>query len=419
MTHQPTPTHQRLRVRMTARAADEPHRASTQLELLLDLTFVVAIASITRQLANGIEDGHVIDVLTPFLQVFFAIWWAWMNFTWFASSYDTDDVPYRLMTLMQMGGVLVLTAGVPAAVHHSDYRAITVGYLVMRIGLLAQWARAARECPEGRSTALRYVAGITTLQVGWLLRLLIAQTGALPTASLVPIFIGLDLLELAVPPWAERRGPTSWNPQHIAERYGLFTIILLGESVLAASTGVERALDTGRVSVSLVTVAVSGLILLFALWWLYFLESAGGGLTRNRDRSYLWGYGSYGVFIALAALGAGLEVAVELTDRPADITSVEIGLAVAIPVAAFLVFVWALHALIVARPTIRPAVILSAAVVVLMLPIASAAAGPAITVAAIASICALVVAVTISQGRSTIADRRSRNGAEQVIPSRS
>ncbi len=269
--------------------------------------------------------------------------------------------------------------------------------------------------PEGRNTALRYVAGIATVQVGWLLRMLIAETGALPPASSVPVFIGLDLLELAVPPWAERRGPTSWHPQHIAERYGLFTIILLGESVLAASTGVERALQSGRVSVSLVIVAISGLILLFSLWWLYFLESVGDELTRNRNRAYLWGYGSYGVFIALAALGAGLEVAVETTDRPANITAVEIGFAVAIPVAAFLVFVCAIHALIVSRRTIRPAVILSAAVAVLMLAIATAAAGPAITVTAIAAVCALVVALTISQGRSTTAHRHP-TAAQQEIP---
>jgi low temperature requirement protein LtrA len=96
---------------MTARAVDEPHRASTQLELLFDLTFVVAIAAIVVQLAHGVAEGHAADVVGLFLQVFFAIWWAWMNFTWFASSYDTDDVPYRLLTLVQMGGVLVLAAG--------------------------------------------------------------------------------------------------------------------------------------------------------------------------------------------------------------------------------------------------------------------------------------------------------------------
>jgi low temperature requirement protein LtrA len=92
-----------LRIPMTARTVDEPHRASTQLELLFDLTFVVAVAAVVKQLGHGVAEGHAGEVVVPFLLVFFAIWWAWMNFTWFASSYDTDDVPYRLLTLLQMG----------------------------------------------------------------------------------------------------------------------------------------------------------------------------------------------------------------------------------------------------------------------------------------------------------------------------
>src|SRR5262245_19571811 len=199
-----------LRTRMEARAIDEPHRAPSQLELLFDLTFVVAVASVTSQLAHRIADGHGIDAITPFLQVFFAIWWAWMNFTWFASSYDTDDVPYRLLTLVQMAGVLVLAAGVPAAFAHDDFFAITVGYLIMRTALVALWLRAASQDPVGRSTAVRYAAAIAALEVGWVLRLVLAEAGVLPEASLLPIFIGLGLCELAAPLWAESKRPTPW-----------------------------------------------------------------------------------------------------------------------------------------------------------------------------------------------------------------
>ena len=152
-----------IRVRMTARAVDEPHRASSQLELLFDLTFVVAISRITAPLADSIANGDVLQALTPFLQVFFSIWWAWMNYTWFASSYDTDDVVYRLLTLVQIAGVLVLAAGVPAALSDNDLRGITVGYLIMRVGLITLWLRAAIEDPTNRGTALRYAAGIAGL----------------------------------------------------------------------------------------------------------------------------------------------------------------------------------------------------------------------------------------------------------------
>ena len=385
----------RIRVRMTERASDEPHRASSPLELLFDLTFVVAVAGLTAQLAHGIAAGHVLADLAPFLQVFFAIWWAWMNFTWFASSFDTDDVPYRLLTMVQMAGVLVLAAGVPTAFNDEDYWAVTLGYLIMRIGLVAQWVRAGIEDPASRATAFRYAIGIAVVQAGWLLRLAIAEAGMLTEGWLVPTFAGLVALELAVPPWAERTRPISWHPHHIAERYGLFTIILLGESVLAASTGVQAGFEAGGLGTAFVTIAVGGLVLLFALWWLYFLEPSGRGLADNRDRSFLWGYGHYGIFAALAALGAGLEVAVEQTGHHLEVSALVAGYAVAVPLGAFLLLLWAVHAPIVPRPVIRPAVILTAAVVVLRLPIAVGRVGLAAVVAASAAVVALVVAATI------------------------
>src|SRR3954470_5886085 len=263
---------------MTARPIDEPNRVSSQLELLFDLTFVIAIAAVTEQFAHTIVEGHGSDGLLPFLQVFFAIWWAWMNFTWFASSYDTDDVTYRILTMVQMAGVLLLAAGVAPAADHGDYLMVTTGYLVMRLGLISLWLRAGIEDPDSRRTAFRYAFGIGALQVGWFGRLYLADAGASDTV-LLAAFAALAVLELSVPRWAERPRPTNWHPHHIAERYGLFTIILFGESVLAASNGVGRALDGGELSRSLIVIAGSGLVLLFALWWLYFLLPAGEGLN--------------------------------------------------------------------------------------------------------------------------------------------
>src|SRR4051812_29469675 len=201
---------------MTARPIDEPHRVSSQLELLFDLTFVVAVAAATEEFAHTIANGHAGTGLVAFLQVFFAVWWAWMNFTWFASAYDTDDVAYRLLTMVQMAGVLVLAAGVRAAADHSDYRAVAIGYLIMRTALVGQWLRAGIEHPPGRRTALRYALGITIAQAGWLLWLGLAQSDALPSSAGPSFFLGLAALELAVPRWAERSSPTTWHPHHIA-----------------------------------------------------------------------------------------------------------------------------------------------------------------------------------------------------------
>ncbi|MFI7230530.1 low temperature requirement protein A [Nonomuraea angiospora] len=386
----------RIRVRMSSRPIDEPHRASSQLELLFDLTFVVAVAAITAQFAHAIAEGHGLTGLVPFLQVFFAIWWAWMNFTWFASSYDTDDVSYRLLTMVQMAGALVLSAGVPAAVGHSDYGIITLGYLIMRVGLVAQWLRAAFEDPASRRTGIRYAAGIGLVELGWLLRLALVEAGLLQASLQLPFFACLVVLELAVPWWAERVRATTWHPQHIAERYGLFTIILLGESVLAASRGVEGALEAGP----LVVIAGSGLVLLFALWWLYFLVEAGEGLSDRRHRSYWWGYGHFGIFAALAALGAGLEVAVEQSGRQMAASPVAIGYAVAIPVGVYLILLRAVHALVDADSVIPRTAVAGGVGAVVLSPLAAPWIGVAAVVALIAAACVALVAVAIWAARS-------------------
>ncbi len=294
---------------LVARSITEDHRAASQLELLFDLTFVIAVASITSELAHRIADGHPVDGVIPFLQVFFAIWWAWMNFTWFASAYDNGDAVFRLLAMVQMAGVLVLAAGVSAALNNGDYRAITLGYLISRVGLIALRVRVAIDCPSARLTALRYASGVTLLEVAWILRLVVAEQHVLPDAVLLAMFTALVAAELLVPWWAERSSrsdSTSWHPGHIAERYGLFAIILLGESLLATSGGVTAALDGGAATR---TSSPSPPADFCSRWRCGGCTSSTAPATawfRFRHRSFRWGYVHYGIFASLAALGAGL-----------------------------------------------------------------------------------------------------------------
>ena len=380
-----------IRRRMVARSITEEHRASSPLELLFDLTFVVAISSLVGQLAHAIVAGRAGEVIGPFLMVFFAIWWAWNQFTWLASAYDTDDVLYRVFTMVQMGGVLVLAAGVPRAFAAQDFTAITLGYFIMRVGLLATLLRAMKDDPDSRPTSRRYVVGIAVVQVGWLLRLLFV-----PTDYIVPAFILLVVGELLVSPWADRVGNLAWHPRHIAERYGLFTIILLGESVLAVTVAVQVALANG-VTAELVIVASTGLVLLFTLWWLYFSEPAAEGLVNRRDRSYIWGYGHYFIFASLAAIGAALEVAVEAGSHHISASELVVGYALAVPVALFILLLWLLHAPLVDRVVIHPAATIGAAAVILLIPLAAGLIGTIGTTVGITLVCVLLLTVTITR----------------------
>ncbi|MDQ1570177.1 MAG: hypothetical protein QOF79_851 [Actinomycetota bacterium] len=398
----------RIRTRMSARDTDESNRASSPIELLFDLTFVVAIAQIAGQLATNIEHGHGASAIIPFLMVFFAIWWAWMNFTWFASSYDTDDVPYRVLTLVQMAGVLVLAAGVPAAFASQNFLGVTLGYFIMRVGLVAQWTRAAVEDPQGRRTAARYAIGIVVVQLGWLARLLFTVTPENELYTVYLSFVILVSLDVSVPFWAEHTGGTSWHPHHIAERYGLFTIILLGESIAALAGGIEPIIRASGPTGTLVSVGVSSLVLVFALWWLYFMQPAGEGLALHRDRSFLWGYGHYAVFAALAGLGGGLEVVVAFAGGHSHISPVVAVYAVAVPVAVYLTFLWAVHAPILARVVIPLPLVAPAAAAVLLLPLAADAIGLPVTFGLVVLVVVATVALVVvrkDRGLRTLAAR--------------
>jgi low temperature requirement protein LtrA len=320
---------------MRPRNPDDAHRAATPLELFFDLVFVVAIAQAASGLHHSIADAHAVDGIVGYLFAFFGIWWAWMNLTWFASAYDVDDAPYRVLVFVQMTGALIFAAGVPALAE-LDLTVGVVGYVVMRVALVLQWIRAGRGDPERRACAHRYAIGISAAQAGWVL-LLFA-----PEEIILPGFIALAAVELLVPAWAEARMRTTWHPHHITERYGLLTIIVLGESVLAATLGIQAALAGGQALVELLPTIGGGLLILYSMWWVYFDRPVHDLLT-SLPRAFVWGYGHYFVYAAAAAVGAGLAVTIDVVTEHAAAGARAAGFAVAIPVAIYLLTLWVLH----------------------------------------------------------------------------
>ncbi|MEU9475445.1 low temperature requirement protein A [Streptomyces sp. NPDC048191] len=323
--------------RLTARGRDEAHRVSSPLELFFDLCFVVAIAQAGVELVHAVAEGHAGNGILNYAMQFFAIWWAWMNFTWFASAYDNDDALYRVVTLVQVAGVLVLAAGISRAFQQHDYLVVWIGYVIMRLAMVAQWLRAARSA-EGaeRTTAVRYVCGVLLCQVGWLGLVL------LPGPARPWVFLVMALAEMCVPLYAERGYETSWHPHHIAERYGLFTIIVLGETVAAATVAVKSAVDEHGALGELLPIAAGGLLIVFSAWWIYFVVPIHGHLRAN-GQAFLWGYGHYLIFASAAAIGAGLEVAVEHAVGKTHISTLSASAAVTLPTALYLLTVWLLH----------------------------------------------------------------------------
>jgi low temperature requirement protein LtrA len=256
----------------------------------------------------------------------------------------------------------------------------------MRLAMVSQWLRARHGDPERRATATRYAVGVTVVQLGWVARLF------LPEGLLLVAFAVLAVCEMLVPVVAERAAGTTFHVGHVVERYGLFTLIVLGESILAASNAIRAGLDTGADVPSLVSLSFAGLVIVFALWWLYFDHPAEDLLTSLR-KSLTWGYGHYLVFASAAAVGAGLEVSVDYDTHVAHLPSLSAALTTTVPVAVFLLVVWFLQVYETSRGTAKWAFPAGAALVL------AASFGPA-PIHVTAVLLAALVAVVVTSERS-------------------
>ncbi|HET9021027.1 MAG TPA: low temperature requirement protein A [Ornithinibacter sp.] len=349
-----------LRRPVVARDTGEDHRAATPLELLFDLVFVVAIASNAAQLHHGLSAGHL-DTVVGYTLTWFAIWWAWMNYTWFASAYDNDDVGFRLLTFVIMTGALFLAAGVPDIFADGQSVVVVIGYAIMRFGMVGLWLRAAAGHPERRETALWYAGGITVVQLLWIARLWV------PESWYIPSFLVLVVLELLVPVLAEaRHGYTPFHPHHIAERYGLLTIIVLGEVILSSVQAIQGAMaDTTEAATvsgghsapyaaepaagtgltwAMAPLIAGGLLIVFALWWSYFSRDH-VTIVENPRSVWLFGYGHLPIFASVAAVGAALAAAVDVIQGDADAGPRPIALALAVAISVVSLTLGGLHAL--------------------------------------------------------------------------
>jgi low temperature requirement protein LtrA len=372
------------------RDPNEEHRVATPLELFFDLAIVVAVSQAAHSLETLLVEHHYGDALFGFGPVFVALWWAWMNFTWFATAHDADDIPYRVLTFVQISGALVMAAGIPAAMEQHDFGVLTIGYVIMRVALVAQWLRVAASVPEQRQRAGMYAAGILVIQVLWVARL------PLPDSWQLACWCVLMLGEVLVPVVAERRTGTGvFHLEHIADRYGAFTIIVLGESQLAATVAIRDAVDEVGMSADVVILSVGSLLVAFCAWWLYF-NRPGRNEPPRQDTIFGWGYGHLLVFASLTALGSGVQLLAAWLDHHASARLA--ALAFAIPAAGYLVSLTAVD--LIARGPRAP-IAVKVVEVAVILGVALVAPVP-VTVAVVAAVYVLAVVVLERHRRGAV-----------------
>jgi low temperature requirement protein LtrA len=363
---------------MRGRDPHEAHRVVTPLELLFDLTFVVSFGLAASQFAHAQAAGHYAAALFGFGFASFAICWAWINFSWFSSAYDTDDWLFRVVTMVQMIGVLVLAIGLPrmfASIEHGqhlDNSVMVLGYVIMRVAMVFQWLRASKQDPARRRACLTYAVAISIAQLGWVLQIFF-------DFSLGVTFIlicTLALIELAGPFFAERKdGGTPWHAHHIAERYSLFAIIALGEGVVGTVATLSAVVEEQGWTTDAALVGIAGTGLTFGMWWVYYILPSAPVLHAHRNRSFVWGYGQMMIVASIVATGAGLHVAAYFLEHKAQIGPLATVLSVAIPVGVFLGSIYALYTYLLGRFDPFHVWLLIATAAVVVLAVIAALAG--------------------------------------------
>lgn len=283
------------------RLRTDDNRAASRLELFYDLAYVLVI----HQLAIAFTKDLTWHGAAVFAGLFTITWWSWVTMTLYANRFDTNDVIYRVLKLSATFAVAVMAASA-GSVPSSGVAAFTIGYVATRVVLAALYARAWVHIIDSRPTINLYFATTIVSALLW--------TTSLFTPS--PITYGLwaagILIEALAPVAATRWGPDiPLHLDHLPERFGLFVILVLGESVSAIVLGMH---DTHWALTSIV-VAALGFTIAAAMWWMYFdiggaeaktlLQSDDDAHSSGRADSYI--YGHLPLTLGAALLGVGIE----------------------------------------------------------------------------------------------------------------
>jgi low temperature requirement protein LtrA len=278
----------------------EDKRTATWLELFYDLAFVVGVAVLSGRLLGSISPA----TLASYFAYFALLWWLWASHTYYADRYDTDDLVYRLLAAGQMFAVVVMAAAL--AGDTTSTAAFAVGYAVARWLLVAMYWRAYRHVPDTRLLVRGYLIGFGAAALLWTAAIFVPDQARFVVWA---VALGIDLAT----PWVMRReqAKVPLDVSHLPERFGLFTILVLGESISAVVTGLAHASWTGAP-----IVASAGAIgVATAFWWMYFDNARGRVVRRDPSvrrtwRPTAWLYTHLPLAASLASMAVALERAI-------------------------------------------------------------------------------------------------------------
>jgi low temperature requirement protein LtrA len=287
----------------------DEHRV-TPLELFFDLAFVFAFTQVTSLVVDDPTWGGVLEGML----VLAALWWAWSGYAWLTSTLDVDEGGVRLAMLAAMAALFAVALAVPGA-FGDDALLFGVGYFAVRALHLVLYAIVSRDDPDLRGALLR-IAPTELLGAS-----LLVAAAFLEDDARVALWVGALVVDYLGPAFRNLRG---WRiaPEHFAERHGLIILIALGESLVAIGVGAGLELVPG-----VLVAAGLGIVVLSALWWLYFDVAAifqrmrlveASGVEQIRLALDAFSYLHLPMVGGIVLFAFGLEAALHDVDEPLE-----------------------------------------------------------------------------------------------------
>jgi low temperature requirement protein LtrA len=275
---------------------DQGERHATWLELFFDLVFVICIAEVVHTL----EDYRSLGDFLGTAGLFVAVWWAWVGYTVYADRFDTDDLLHRALVLAGMLAVIAMALSIHDALHGGADRFALTFVAVRGIVLLLN-ARARRHAAAARPLLNLYLAAFSIGASLWLVSVFVPPPGQY-------LLWGIALVIELSAPWVGRRqiARAPIHANHLVERFGLFTLIVLGESVISVAQGVAQVDDW---TAGTAAAAVGGFLAVVCLWWLYF-DRIEDGAVRSVLQGLTWNYAHLPLLAGLVSVAVGTEFAV-------------------------------------------------------------------------------------------------------------
>jgi low temperature requirement protein LtrA len=364
----------------------EHERKVTWLELFYDLVYVAAIIQLGNTLSSDVSWGGFIR----FVALFIPIWWSWTGVTFYVNRFVMDDVVHRLLIFTQIGFIAVLAMSTQDAFGALGQQFV-LAYVGIRAILIVLYVRAYRHLPEARPLTRRYAVGFTLAAAIWLVSAFVP-----PPARYVLWILGMAA-DFAVP-LTSRRLNALLPPDvpHMAERYGLFTIIVMGEAFVK----VVSSAPADPLTLQPLLLGALGLVIAGAVWWLYFDDVAGAPVKPTGRAPYVWIYSHLPLAIGLTAFGVAAKKVIFLPGAEALPEKYRLLLGGALVL--YLVFGMFID-LVTTRghntrpPRTRAAWRFGAAAVIGVVTFLGASLSPLLFMAILAGACAVPIAVDLTQ----------------------